>query len=64
MWADVRAALADDQSLDDRPAHGAGFSLAAIDAEVILEFATAIDPVNARAVAADALLQDGLDCVV
>ena len=57
----MRPALAYDQPLDLRAANRAGLSLAVVHPEIILEFAAAIDPVNGRAVAADAFLQNLTD---
>jgi len=52
----MRAALADQQTLDRCPAAGACFTGTPIDIEIILEIATAVHPVNTGAVTADALL--------
>ena len=53
----MRSALADDDTLDCRPAHGAGLTLTTIDPEMILEVATAVNPVNAGAISTDAFFQ-------
>jgi len=55
------AALTDNKPYDFCVAYRARFSCAIIHAEMILEFAAAIDPVNGCAVAADAFLQYGTD---
>ena len=55
------AALADDDLLDGCAANRTRLAVAAIDAEMVLKIAAAINPVDAGAVAADALLKNGLD---
>ena len=53
----MRAALADDYALDDRPADRAGLALAAIHPEMVLEIPAAVDPVYAGPVPPNALFQ-------
>ena len=55
--AKMRPALADDNALDFRPTNGAGLTLTAIDPEMILEIAAAVDPVYAGPVTTDAFFQ-------
>jgi hypothetical protein len=61
IWAHVGATLANDKPLDRRPTNGAGFPYTIIYAKVVLKIAAAIYPINAGAVAADALFQGGLN---
>ncbi len=51
------AALADNDALDLGPADGAGLAGPPIHPEMILELSTAVDPIDARAIVADAFLQ-------
>ena len=60
--AKMRSALANDDALDCGTANRAGFALAAINPEMVLEISATIDPVYAGAVAADAFLQYLPDC--
>ncbi len=55
------AALADDDLLNDGAADGTRLAISAIYAEMILEIAAAIHPVDAGSIAADALLKNGLN---
>ena len=60
----MRTALTDDKFLDDRATNRTKFSFPIIHAKMILELAAAINPVKARTVAADSLLQCGADSCV
>lgn len=55
-WADMRAALADHQPLDEAAAARAGLPLATIYLKLVLELSAAVDPINAGSVALNALL--------
>lgn len=57
-WAEMSAALSNSGALDRRAAGWAGFAGALVNAEIVLELAAPVNPVNAGTVAADALLQD------
>ena len=58
------AALPYNQPLDFRPAYGTGLIFPIIHPKIILEFAAAIDPINGRAVAADAFGQHRADRIM
>ncbi len=51
------AALANDNALDRRPAVVAGLTSALVDMEIVLEITAPIDPINAGALALDAVFQ-------
>ena len=51
-------ALTHEDSLDARPANGAGFPSAVIDSKMMLILTAAVDPIKGSTVAANALLQD------
>jgi len=55
------APLTDDKFLNGRTANRTGLAFAIVHTEMVLELAAAIDPIEARAVAADGLPQNGLD---
>ena len=55
--ANMRSALANYDPLDPSTTYRAGFTLTAINSEMVLEIATAVDPVYTRAIAADAFFQ-------
>ena len=55
--ANMRSALTNDDPLDFSTTYRAGFTLTAINSEMVLEIATAVDPVYTGAIAADAFLQ-------
>jgi len=57
----MSAALSNDDLLNGCAADGARLAIAAIYAEMVLKIAAAIYPVDAGAIAADALLKNGLD---
>ena len=58
----MRSALADYDPLDRGTTNRAGFALTAVHPEMVLEIATAVDPVYTGAVTADAFLQHFPDC--
>ncbi len=58
------AALTDDDLFDDRATHRTWLAVAAVHAEMILKITTAIDPVYAGAVVANALLKNDLDSLM
>ena len=60
----MRAALTDRDAANFRAALLAGFAFAVVHPKIILEFATAIDPVYGCAVTADAFFQHSADRVV
>lgn len=51
------ATLSNHDALDAGTANRAGLTLSAIDAEMVLEIAAAVDPIDAGAIAADALFE-------
>ena len=55
------AALADDNFLNRRATGWTGLACAVVNAEVILKFSTAIDPIKAGSVVFNACQQDGLN---
>ncbi len=55
--AEMTAALANQDALDGSSTDLAGFACALVDPEVVLEIPTAVDPIDASPVVADALLQ-------
>ena len=57
----MSTALAHNDPLDACPTDGAGFSGAVIHSKMILILTAAIDPIEGRAVATDAFLQDFTD---
>jgi len=61
MWAEVGAALADDKPLDGCAALRARLASTLVDAEIILKITAAVNPVDAGALAVNALLQDLAD---
>lgn len=59
----MRASLGDDHALNYSAAVLTWVSFAVVYSKIILKFSAAIDPINGRAVATDAFLQDVLDRV-
>jgi hypothetical protein len=56
-WTIVSAALAHDDALDRGSTTEAGFSSALVNPEIVLEFASPVDPIDAGTVSLDPFLQ-------
>src|SRR5688572_12521362 len=63
-WTEMCSALADNNTLDKRAANGAGLARAVVNSEIILETATAIDPIEAGSIMFDTGQQDSLNCMI
>ena len=60
--ANMRSALSNHDTLDGGAAYRAGFALAAVYPEMVLEIAASVDPVDTGPIAEDAFLQHLPDC--